>query len=367
MSTHEIFNQQAFRTFCEDSDFLKLSLWIHQAYEQHFDSADSFFETPLDLSSCFPLFNGTVLWPDQGVLIFIPVSMSAQLALVYSAGLHGNETAPIEMIRDLTVDLLQGKLGLAAPLLIQFGHFEAMIIHRRQIEENLNRCFDPAHGLSFNPRTQESVRAHRLKVTFDLFVSQYSRNLPLVHLDLHTAIRASVYERFAVLPYDKSDQCLNREVEQSLRNMGVEALLHSDRGSSTYSYYSKHVYGAQSFTLELGKVQPFGQNDHSRFSKANQELRRLCATGSWILPSTENNQTQELIHFDVVRTLVRNHEDFKLLFSEDLPNFTAFPKNTPLMQDGDKIFRSHNDSERVVFPNSKVAIGERAGLIVRPK
>ncbi|OZB15685.1 MAG: succinylglutamate desuccinylase, partial [Marinobacter sp. 34-60-7] len=48
-------------------------------------------------------------------------------ALIVSAGVHGNETAPIEVLNGLVSELLEGKWSLACPLLLILGNPPAMV------------------------------------------------------------------------------------------------------------------------------------------------------------------------------------------------------------------------------------------------
>ena len=47
-------------------------------------------------------------------------------AYVYSCGIHGNETAPIEIVNEMLVDIESGVLEIKNPLLIIFGNIKAM-------------------------------------------------------------------------------------------------------------------------------------------------------------------------------------------------------------------------------------------------
>jgi succinylglutamate desuccinylase len=355
----------AFQLFLEERNVLDLFLALHQSKDLVFFDEKSFFNEPIVLNEFFPKARVQLRLVDLGVIEITPTVDNIEdfpLVFLYSAGLHGNETAPIEIINDLFSNILSGEQTVATAVMFQFGHFEAMLAHRRQIEENLNRCFDPLKSLHYNTRSQESIRAFRLQKTLHDWFASYSQ-AKLVHFDLHTAIRASLHKRFCVIPHKQDERALDFRLLQSLMQMQIEAALFSEGASSTYSYYTYQLYDAQSFTIELGSVKPFGKNDHVDFLEARLELTRLIESAQF----AEESQELNLAFYDVVRVIKRTSEDFKLFFAEDIPNFTAFKERTPLAQDGERTYTSHHDEERVVFPNSKVGVGERACLIVRPE
>ena len=63
-------------------------------------------------------------WHDEGILSLTPHA-TAQQALVLSAGVHGNETAPVEILNLLLTPLLRGDQPLAVRLLVILGNPEA--------------------------------------------------------------------------------------------------------------------------------------------------------------------------------------------------------------------------------------------------
>jgi succinylglutamate desuccinylase len=364
MNNQKLISTDLFNSFLETADCLEFFISLHQLKDISSFNEHSYFERPISLNDFFPHSKVNINLVDLGVIEVAPRidDQNFSQVFLFSAGLHGNETAPIEILRDLLKDLLLGNKSVSTTLLVQFGHFEAMIAQRRQIEENLNRCFDPLKALLYNARSQESIRAFRLQKTLHDWYKNYPQ-AKFIHFDLHTAIRLSLHKRFCVIPHRQQDRALDFDLIQSLAKMQIEAALFSESASSTYSYYTYQLYDAQSFTIELGSVRPFGQNNHTDFQAAREELSRLIETAQFAPSMIENT----IKFYDVVRVIKRTHEDFKLLFAEDIPNFTSFKERTPLAQDGDRVHTSHHDEERVVFPNSKVAIGERACLIVRPE
>ena len=89
------------------------------------------------------------------------------------------------------------------------------------------------------------------------------------------AIRASVFEQFALLPHTGAP--LARAMFDWLRDARLQAvLLHREKGN-TFTHFTAEKAGALACTLELGKVRPFGQNDLARFAASDAALRRLIA------------------------------------------------------------------------------------------
>ena len=356
-SAQDFVQSAEFRAFTQNADFLQLSLDCQKN--------DSFAPVsgPIDLNPFFPQASCDLHYLDKGMLVARPKESTSPYCLIISVGIHGNETAPIEIVRDQLRDIFQGQLGVELPILFIFGHLEAMILAKRQVEENLNRIFFTSKShQKLKPRSLEAIRALEIMEQVKSFVDLYAQDKTLVHYDLHTAIRKSKIEKFCVHPFvDKRE--FGEEQFHFLSSMGVEATLFSRAYASTFSCYSANEYEAQSFTVELGAVARFGQNDLSRFSQADRALRELYSKGSY------ENMAKPLAPraFEVVRTLVRRHEKFKLTFSEDLPNFSSFKKGEAMMEDGDETHVAQSDGERIVFPNSKVGIGERVALIVRER
>ena len=133
--------------------------------------------------------------------------------------------------------------------------------------------------------------------------------------------------------------------------------------ATTFSYYSSFVHGADSFTVELGQVKPFGENDMTRFEKTKQTLIALISQ-KCVEYKEFNAEDFEL--FSVYRTINRTQEKFSFPFSDDAENFTGFAKGELLASDGDEQFFADVEGEAIIFPNADVALGQRALLTVIP-
>jgi len=223
----------------------------------------------------------------------------------------------------------------------------------------MNRLFSGAHSKGEGLVNAERVRAKQLEDAVASFFEAGEGTR--YHYDLHTAIRASKNEKFAVYPY-LHDRIHSKGQLAFLAACGVKTILLSESSTTTFSYFSSYQYNAHAFTVELGKVRPFGQNDMRRFEDAKQAITQL-------ITQTEYAPTVDMDDLDIYRVnqvINRNEEQFTLHFDDDTPNFTDYPKGTVLASEPGKEYIAEQDGEAIVFPNAKVAIGQRALLTVVP-
>ena len=317
----------------------------------------SLFESPLT----FTLNNGTVVEINApGIIRFFPLSnVSEKKQIVLSCGVHGNETAPIEICDELVQRILKGELTLSHNVLFLFGNLPAMDIAERFVEENMNRLFSGAHSKGQGPINSERKRAKQLEEAVADF---FARNDGMrFHYDLHTAIRASKNEKFAVYPYLHERKHSKGQLA-FLAACGVKTILLSESATTTFSYFSSYYHNAHAFTVELGKVRPFGKNDMSRFEDAKQAIIQLICEENFA-PEID---VSTLDIYRVNQVINKHHEDFSLHFEDDTPNFMDFPKGEVLASESGKQYVAEYDGEAIVFPNANVAIGQRALLTVVP-
>ncbi|MBW0450509.1 succinylglutamate desuccinylase [Paraburkholderia phenoliruptrix] len=295
-------------------------------------------------------------WLDDGVLLIEPaVPVANMRSVLASAGVHGDETAPIELLSYLVRDIARGKAALTCRLLVILGNVDAMRDACRYRDDDLNRLFSGRH-LQL-PHSHEAPRAAALEQAAARFfaAASYAPGARW-HIDMHTAIRASAFERFALLPH--TDRPFSRAMFEWLGEAHISAvLLHTTKGN-TYSHFTAQTCGAEACTLELGKVRPFGQNDLARFAGADDALRRLLAGTNGVGP------VQLPRAFTVIDQITKQSAAFELLVAADVANFTPFARNTLLARDGDYRYVVQHDEERLVFPNASVKPGLRAGLMV---
>ena len=262
-------------------------------------------------------------------------------------------------------NILAGEFTPKHPVLFIFGNPASINIEQRFVEENMNRLFSGAHSKGLDPQgrttNNERIRAQNLETYVTRFFELYP-NSSKTHYDLHTAIRDSAHEKFAVYPYLHGGKWQKQQFE-ILRAMGVTTFLLMQKSATTFSYYSSKFHNADAFTIELGKVRPFGQNDQSKFAATKQTLANLLLGKVFDGELFDSNNYQLM---SVFREINKQYNDFELCFSDDLANFTEFKKGDVIATENNVNVEIEQDGEAIVFPNANVEIGQRALLTVIP-
>ena len=296
------------------------------------------------------------LW-DRGVLSVYPQGNSSVHSILLSVAVHGNETAPIEIIDQLVSDIFAGKIIPTHRLLIVIANPEAIKSNSREVDENMNRLFSPELSAA-SDESDERQRSRKLMDYSQKFFGEEADQK--IHYDLHTAIRDSYYKQFAVSPNPVGSTVAERQY-QLLGQWGIEAILSTGEKSATYSAFTANYCGATSFTLELGKVKAFGENDLADFASVTTGLEDAI-TGNEAVSGDEKLAQR----FRVAGEVLKQTEDFRLCFPSNIANFTEFEIGEVLATDKDYQYVVSDSGERILFPNENVAIGQRALVIIRP-
>ncbi|MCF6762416.1 succinylglutamate desuccinylase [Pseudomonas fragi] len=297
-------------------------------------------------------------WLTEGALeVRPPEARDNGMDLLLSAGIHGNETAPIELLDRLLQAIARGVIKPRARILFLFGNPGAMRTGARFVEEDLNRLFSGRHESSSGP---EALRACELEHLAETFFSLPERSR--LHYDLHTAIRGSKIEQFALYPY-KEGRAHSRAELSRLRAAGMEAVLLQNKPSIVFSAYTYDQLGAEAFTLELGKARPFGQNGGVNVERLELRLQQMIEGAE--PPADDSLEGLQL--FSVAREVIKHSDGFILHLPADVENFCELPKGYLLAQDTGKIrWVIEEEGARIIFPNPKVKNGLRAGMIIEP-
>ncbi|HBH65377.1 MAG TPA: succinylglutamate desuccinylase [Erwinia persicina] len=292
-------------------------------------------------------------WIDVGILEITPPE-TVSMALVVSAGVHGNETAPVEILEQMVDSLLRGERPLLTRLLVIYGNPAALRQNKRYLHGDMNRMFG-GRWQQYED-CPEARRAWRLEQAMENFWQAGEYEEVRWHIDMHTAIRGSYHTRFGVMP--QRDTPWPETFMDWLAAAGLEALVFHRSPGGTFTHYSSQHFQAASCTLELGKALPFGDNDLSQFSAAVRALDALISGGT--LPEVAEAPRR----YRVSQQITRHTDRFVLHMSDDTLNFTVFPQGALLAEDGDKRYYVQQAHEFVLFPNPHVASGLRAGLML---
>ena len=296
-------------------------------------------------------------WLSEGALeVRPPEARDNGLDLLLSAGIHGNETAPIELLDRLLHDIARGDLKPRARILFLFGNPEAIRKGERFVEQDVNRLFNGRHEQSSG---SEALRACELERLAASFFSKPDRQR--LHYDLHTAIRGSKIEQFALYPWKEGRQHSRLELAR-LRAAGMEAVLLQNKPSIVFSSYTYDKLGAEAFTLELGKARPFGQNQGVDVSRLETRLKQLIEGTE---PETESLDGLQL--FAVSREVIKHSDAFLMHLPADVENFSPLAQGYLLAEDVAKTrWVIEEEGARIIFPNPKVKNGLRAGILIVP-
>jgi succinylglutamate desuccinylase len=298
-------------------------------------------------------------WLAEGALEVTPAAARDNgQDLLLSAGIHGNETAPIELLDRLLQGIARNQLQPCARILILFGNPAAMRRGERYIDQDINRLFNGRHDQYSGT---EALRASDLEHLAATFFNKPERTR--LHYDLHTAIRGSKIEQFALYPYQQGRPRSKRELAR-LSAAGIEAVLLHNKSSITFSAYTYTQLGAEAFTLELGKARPFGQNELVNLDRLEQHLQALIE-GRETEGATDD--LGELKLFAVAREVIKHSDGFRLHLPDDIENFSELPIGYLLAEDlTNTRWVVDEPGARIIFPNPKVKNGLRAGILVVP-
>jgi succinylglutamate desuccinylase len=228
----------------------------------------------------------------------------------------------------------------------------------RFIEQDVNRLFNGRHELTSG---SEALRACELERLAASFFSLPDRSR--LHYDLHTAIRGSKIEQFALYPWKEGRQHSRQELVR-LRAAGMEAVLLQNKPSIVFSSYTYDKLDAESFTLELGKARPFGQNQGVNVERLETRLKQIIEGTE---PSLADEGLDGLQLFSVAREIIKHSDTFHLHLPADVENFSELKVGYLLAEDiAQTRWIVEEEGARIIFPNPKVKNGLRAGILIVP-
>ena len=290
-------------------------------------------------------------WLGEGALLVTPApGCDCGLDLLLSAGVHGCEVIPIQLLDRLIQAIARGEINPRARLLLLFCNVPAMRAGVRRFQQDLNRLFCGAHAAHDSAEARRAAELERLAADFFSLPGRQRR-----HYDLHSAMRASRFEQFAICPW-VAERAVSAGSLQRLGAAGVSAVLLKEKGAATFSAHTATRHDAEAFTLEMAESAP-GQWPEclDRF---------LEAARGWIEGDEPRGEPPQA--FRLAFEVINSGETFRLCLPADIVNFEPLPVGTLLAEDGERRWVLDREQARVLFPLPDAAVGERAALIVEP-
>ncbi|ENX59819.1 succinylglutamate desuccinylase [Acinetobacter sp. CIP 102143] len=295
-------------------------------------------------------------WLAEGVLECTPNIY--QQAIVLSCGIHGNETAPIEILNQFVTGIFLGKYKLKQRMLFVLGNPEAIRKGLRYLKNDMNRMFCGAYQKLSSD--QETDRAKLLEQLVVNFFKKSQPNTLRYHYDLHTAIRASLLPTFALVPFQTQTQtqAYDSGLINSLKAAELDAVVFHSEVAKTFTHFSSEKCQSASVTLELGSAKPFGQNQLEDFDAIYQVIKAIIEDNP--LPKRQKAPIRE---FTVKSSILKIEDDFTLNLTSEAPNFSIFETGSIIATQGNQKIVAEQ-TIRILFPNPNVKKGLRAGLIL---
>ena len=280
-------------------------------------------------------------------------------------------------------ELLQGKIQLHHRVLFIIANPYAINQQKRFIDENLNSVFSinkEQVSSAIKVANVERVRAKQIESTIIGFYQQfqhdcinnnmmnaYQQGKPLcLHYDLHTAIRASVHEKFAIVPYLHDKTWCSHQLTL-LDACNVETVLFANAPTPTLSYFASQICDALSLTIELGQVNEFGHNDKTTFNEVTHALSSFISSAIAEQPRDKIKAlSQSFCFYAMHQRIIKKSNALTFNFADTIKNFTQFSAGDLLACDGEITYYSDVDNEAILFPNINVPINQRALLTVKP-
>lgn len=317
------------------------------------DEQGFFLRESLDPNSNATDFNaGYAHWSrvEQGALLIEPQADTGLCGVIISVGVHGDETVPIRLLDAWLAGAADGTISIRRPMLILLGNPDAAIAGRRFVEHNMNRLFSRE---SEKHTAKECQRAVILMSLVRDFVRRHPDGL---HFDMHSAIKPSDQDRFAVVPVDCEAMDLS-ELHAWFGHFSVDAWVQNISPAAAFSSFTARL-GYRSATLELGQVSALDE-PIDRFLPLLAELDRL-ATG----PAMHTDH--HITYFQVVEEIIRPEGPFEVCL-EGFVNFREWSEGTLIARSGDREWQIKQDGDALLFLNADVPPGHRVALVIRQR
>lgn len=289
-------------------------------------------------------------WPAPGMLEITPTEPSDMQAAIISVGVHGDETVPIRLVDQWLEHLRQQERNIHRPLLVVLANPAAVNIGKRFVKHNMNRLFSAA---SATEPDSEHQRTAQIMTVVEKFAAHFPAGL---HFDMHSTIKPSDQDRFAIVPVDCRDNDLS-DMNAWLADFSVDAWVQNISPAAAFSSFTARL-GYNSATLELGQVSALDE-PIDRFLSLLPSLDRLAL-------GEAAEQGHSPAEFQVIDEIIRPQGEFEVCL-QDFVNFRPLAADTLIARGGDREWRTGRAGDAVLFLNADVPVGHRVGLLIRQR
>ena len=312
--------------------------------------------------------NGNLIkYYDDGVVAIFPTTKALQKkAIIISAGIHGDETGPVELVQKL-FDSLLNKLVINCPLMIILGNLEAIRQGKRQIETNLNRCFD-ADELKLNS-SLEHKRALKIIHAIDNFKKELDAEDISIKmlLDLHSYVYPDYFceyqsdkTQFAICVKEQPYSLDHKKI-LSACDLG-KVITDIDMKGTLVSFIVNKYPHITSMVFELGHAHKLGDNNPLDLENISNYIYAQISE-----KYNQNRQisSQQIEKYKFCPPVIKNNETFELNNDICLKNFTKYKKGTVLAyENGEAIYQVPSDNHTVLFPWPTRSVGAAGTYIL---
>ncbi|MEX1198606.1 MAG: succinylglutamate desuccinylase [Pseudohongiellaceae bacterium] len=293
-------------------------------------------------------------WLACGALQITPHRSDTDLdSAIISVGVHGDEMIPVRLVDRWLHGMVAKEHAVRRPLLILLANPDAVRAERRFVESNMNRLFSASSKeQSVGAGSGERRRAAELMELVEQFVAAHPDG---VHLDLHSTIKPSDHDRFAIIPV----QCRGRDMAPLfgwLHHFATDAWVQNISPAATFTSFSASL-GYTGATIELGQVSSLDE-PIDRFLPLLPEMEHL-AHG----PAAPVEQVG--IGYEVIDEIVRPEGAFEVCL-DSFVNFRRLSKGMLIARTDSEEWRVEQEGDALLFLNPSVPVGHRVALLVRP-
>ena len=200
-------------------------------------------------------------WLGDGILLLEPAALAADTrSVLASAGVHGDETAPIEMLSYARARHSARRGALTCRVLVILGNVDAMrdaaviatTISTASSAAGICSCRKLRSAARGRARTGgHAVLRHRIAAAWSTVAHRHA------HGDPRVRVRA-----FALLPH--TGRPLSRAMFEWLAEARISAVLLHTTKCNTFSHFTAQACEAEACTLELGQSAPVRARTTSR-------------------------------------------------------------------------------------------------------